>query len=363
MRKIHKIWGCLILLQLMMTLAGCSLFTCDPAVTIRKDWSYVTADAVQFVQAAASDGKILTSTRNGDVYTIDNSGAGTRLYEGKTIPPQPRIEINPLGNTFGVLANSQFTLYDAAGNQLGVQPVTPGMFKQVPNSQLVYSPEVQGDPENMCVTKVRILDAVGTVKWAFPVDGLQFSRLTAAHIIYSTGLELVKCTFQGVELWRTPVKIRKFEISGNGDRLIVNDAENSTRVYHYNGKNRIKTDSFDAPVWNLAVSSNGKYSAASSQTKLHTYVDGERESKVSLPVAFAVTLDVNDKGEVLVGGQDSDFTSHVLMYDTDGYLLWEEKSVTDNSAWQPGVRFNPGGDSFVIRFKDGLKYYTITGRN
>jgi hypothetical protein len=236
------------------------------------------------------------------------------------------------------------------------------MFKQVPSSQLVYSPEVQGDPENMHVSKGRILDAMGAVKWTFPANGLKFSRLTSAHIIYSTGLELVKSTFQGVEVWRTPVKVRKFEISGNSGRLIVNDAEDSAKVYHYNGGSRGGTDSLNAPVWNLAMSPGGKYSAASSQTKLHVYVDGNRESRVSLPVAYAVSLDINDKGEALVGGQDSDFTSHVLMYDASGYLLWEEKSVTDNNAWQPGVHFNPGGDSFVIRFKDGLKYYTITGR-
>lgn len=363
MRIIYKIGGYFLLFHLLLGLWGCSFFGCKPEVTIRKDWSYVTPGTVQFVQAILTpDGKILTSTRNGDVYTINSSGAGTRLYEGTTVPPQPFIEINPTGNTFGVLANNQFTLYDAAGNQLGVQPVSPGFFKQIPNSQLVYSPEVEGDPENMHVSKIRILNAAGAIKWAFPVDGLKFSRLTAAHIIYSTGLELVKSTFQGGYVWSTPVKVRKFEISKNGDQLIVNDAENSAKVYHYKGAIPIETDSLKAPVWNLVMSPGGQYSAASSQTKLHVYMDGKRQSQISLPVAYAVSLDINDKGETLVGGQDNDFTSHVLMYDASGYLLWEEKSVTDNNAWQPGVRFNPGGDSFVIRFKDGLKYYTITGR-
>jgi hypothetical protein len=363
MRIIFKIGGYFLLFHLLLGLWGCSFLGCKPEVTIKKDWSYVTPDALQFVQATLTpDGKILTSTRNGDVYTIDSSGTGARLYEGKTVPPLPFIDINPMGNTFGVLINNQFILYDAAGNKLGVQPVSPGMFKQVPNSQLVYSPEVEGDPENMHVSKIRILDATGAVKWAFPAKGLKFSRLTATHIIYSTGLELVKSTFQGVHVWSTPVKVRKFEIAKNGDQLIVNDAEDSAKIYHYNGASRIETDSLKAPVWNLAMSPGGQYSAASTQTKLHVYLDGKRQSQVSLPVTYTVSLDINDKGETLVGGQDSDFTSHVLMYDASGYLLWEEKSVSDNNAWQPGVHFNPDGDSFVIRFKDGLKYYTITGR-
>ncbi len=362
MKKLRKICGSLFLFPLLLGLVGCCCI-CKPKVEVRTDWTYPPPESVHFARVtAAPSGKILTSTRSGDVYSIDSSGTGVRLYVGKTVPPRPFVVFNPTGDTFGVLADNKFTLYDAAGSQLGVLPVEPGMFKQVPSSQLIYSPEVRGDPENMQVIKGRILDATGAVKSTFPASGLKFSRLTGAHILYSTGTELVKSTFQGVEEWRTPEMVRKFEISKNGDRIIVNSAADSAIVYHYTGSTLTGTDSVDAPVWNLAISPGGKYSAAASQTKLQVYVDAQRESRVSLPVTYTVSLDINDLGEVLVGGQDSDFTSHVLMYDPVGNLLWEEKSVTDNNAWRPEVRFNPGGDTYVIRFKEGLKYYTITGR-
>jgi WD40 repeat protein len=305
----------------------------------------------------------LTSTSNGDVYVIDGSGMGVRLYAGKTEPPRPFVVFNPSGHTFGVLADNTFTLYDAAGGQLGVLPPEPGMYKQVPSCQLLYSPEVPGkDPEAARVTNGRILDAAGTVKATFPADGLIFSRLTSTHILYATNTELVKSTFLGVEQWRTPVKMRLFEISGNGDRIIVNSAADSAVVYHYTENIKTGSDSLDEPVWNIAISPSGTYSAATSKKELHVYEAGLRQSRISLPVAYAVSLDVNDNGEVLVGGQDDDFTSHVLMYDPAGNLLWEETSVTDNNAWRPGVHFNPGGDTYVIRYKDGLKFYTITRR-
>jgi hypothetical protein len=313
---------------------------------------------VRFVALTA--GGALASSPMGDVYTIDSSGRGTLLLKGNEIEPRPRVVFNASGDTFGILRSNGFTFYDAQGTKLSTLPVRPGMYKLVPSSQRIYSPEVhEQGPEDRMVINARILDRLGAVQATWPAPGLEISRITSQHLVYATTTELVKTTLTGTELWRTPVRIRKFKISADGVHSIINSAHTSNRIHHYKESTEIGTDTFDHPIWNLAISPGGRYSAATSQTELHIYADGITQHTIKLAVDYAVSVDVNDKGEVLVGGQAADHAGYVVLYDQGGSLLWEDRSGQDNNAWRPEVRFDSTGDHYVVRHKDRLSSYTI----
>ena len=181
-KQCHKYRYFLIILPALF-LTGC--FTLGKQkVSIKTDWFVKAPESVHYARVSfGPDGRILTSTRKGNVYAIDKNGTPTLLYKGRENPPFPFVSFNPTGNTFGVLADNEFGLFDYTGNRLGVLQGEPGMFKQVPASQLLYSPVVKVlSEEEMFVLKGRIIDATGKTVSTFPAHGLTFSRLTEDYI-------------------------------------------------------------------------------------------------------------------------------------------------------------------------------------
>ncbi|NOQ47252.1 MAG: hypothetical protein GQ559_11395 [Desulfobulbaceae bacterium] len=344
----------------VLLLTGCCLCP-EPETKVTAGWSYVPEDKTlltRFVPMAA--GGALASTPRGDVYAIDTSGREMLLVEGIQSEPRSRVVFNTTGDTFGILRSDGFTIYDAQGTKLSTQPIQRGMYKLVPSGQRIYSPEVREEgPEDRTVINARILDRLGTVQAVWPAPGLEISRLTSQHLVYVTNTELVKTTLAGTELWRTPVPVRKIKISEDGVYSIINSAYASNRILHYKESTGMGTDTFDGPVWNLAISPGGRYAAATSQTELHIYADGLIQHATKLAVEFAVSVDVNDRGEVLVGGQAMDHAAYVALYDQGGSLLWEDRSGPDNNAWRPEVKFDTAGDHYLVRHKDRLVSYRI----
>jgi hypothetical protein len=362
MKKNSYTYICLFIFLLPLLAAGC-ISPDTRQVVVQPGWFVEAAKSIHFARiSTSSDGSILASTRKGVVYAIDTKGSEKIVYRGGSRPPYPFVSFNPGGKTFGVLAENTFTLFDAGGKKLGMIETEHGMIKQIPSTTLLFSPEVKTrSDEEWEVTGGRIINPDGTTVSSFPVRHMQFSRLTKEHIFYAAHKEFRKTAFTGKEEWQIPLAVRKFEISAEGTMIIINSASDSKRVLHYKDNSRTGEDIFLTPVWNLAISADGVYSAATSQVELRMYYNGKTEKKIRLPVFYAVSLDINEKGEVLVGGQDENFTSHVMMYSKAGVLLWEEKSIVDANAWRPEVRFTPGGETFIIRYKNGIKQYTIKG--
>jgi hypothetical protein len=155
------------------------------------------------------------------------------------------------------------------------------------------------------------------------------------------------------------MRVRKIEISRDAVYGIVNSAFDSSKIHIYKEETELGNDNVDGPVWNIAISPDGRFAAASSQTRLHIYADGTRIAAIDLNLEYTVSVAVNNSGEVLVGGQKSGHGAHVALYDRDGALLWEESAGTDNSAWRPEVRFDTSGDHYFVRHKERLASYSI----
>lgn len=333
----------------------------EPDAPVSVGWSSVPDDATHFARfLPLAAGGALASTREGDVYAIDSGGRETLLLAASEPPAPTRVVFNGTGDTFGILHEDGFSVYDAQGGKLSDLPLQPGFYKLVPSGRRIYSPEVREDgPEDRTVINARILDGLGVVQASWPVPGLEISRLTSQHLVYATATELIKTTLAGTELWRTPVRVRKLAVSDDATRSIVNSARDSNTIHQFAEETMIGTDRFERAVWNLAISPDGRHSAATSQTELRMYQDGVLKHAIELPVEFAVSVDVNDRGGVLVGGQAARHVAYVALYDAGGALIWEDRSAPDDNAWRPEVRFDASGDHCVVRHKDKLTSYTI----
>ncbi len=348
----------IILLLSLLLLNGCT--SCQaPQAEVSQVWDYVPEDKASWVgYMPLADGRVLAATRNGDVYAVDNGGSGKRLVKGGEVPT--RVIFNHGGDTFGTLRSDSFTVYDSQGIKLLKLPNQPGAYKLVPPGTDIYSPKVQEKgPELRTVLSARILDHQGNLKSEWPAPGLLISRLSPQYLLYATETEWIKTTLAGSELWRTPVRIRKVRISRDGTYSLINSAHTSETILYYKEDQLIGTDNFDGPVWNLAISPEGRYTVATSQNALRLYESGQRQYEVKLDLAFTVSVDVNERGEVLVGGQAKDHSAYVMLYDHTGLQLWQTQAAPDDNAWRPEVRFDPTGDRCLVRYKDRLAAYQI----
>ncbi|MEJ2308074.1 MAG: hypothetical protein P8Z31_07410 [Gammaproteobacteria bacterium] len=332
-----------------------------PEIAISPDWTYTPANEkplARFVPLA--DGKLLAATPDGEVIAIDDAGNETLLVPAVPSEYRPRVIFNATGDSFGILRGANFEHYDPQGTKISEIPFQAGTFKLVPASRKIYSPEVREFGEdNRKVLNARILDSHGAVQATWPAPGLEVSRLTNQHLVYATSEELVKTTLTGAELWRVPIRVRKLRVSRDASHSIVNSAYDSGMIHTYKEETELGSDDLGGPVWNIAISPDGRYAAASTQTVLHIYADGTRVAAIDPGLEYAVSIAVNNKGEVLVGGQKSGHAAHVALYDRNGAMLWEESSGTDDSAWRPEVRFAPSGDRYLVRHKDRLTSYSI----
>jgi hypothetical protein len=194
---------------------------------------------------------------------------------------------------------------------------------------------------------------------SWPAQGLEISRLTSQHLVYATNTELVKTTLSGKELWRIPIKVRKLTISSDAVYSLVNSAYTSSKIHYLKNDTELGSDDLGGSVWNLTISPGGRRAAASTQARLHFYADGSRRASIDLNLEYTVSIDVNDRGEVLVGGQTKEHAASLALYRENGALLWKASSGKETSAWRPEVRFATDGDHFLVRYKDRLASYMI----
>jgi len=209
----------------------------------------------------------------------------------------------------------------------------------------------------------RVINAVGEIQSTFPAEGLQFHRLTPDFVFFATVTEFVKTKITGEEAWRIPLRVEKFETAKDGEHLIVNFGEDTRVVMHYLNKEQVAKTALDSVVWNLAISKSGKYSVATTQKVAHVFLEGVLQHSVSLPLEFAISADISDIGEVIVGGQNEDHQGHLLLINDAGNIVWESLGDVDDHAFRPHVRFYQDEDHFVVLDSNGLTAFIINRSN
>lgn len=307
--------------------------------------------AVAVDVAPRDDGSLLAASGNA-VFAIDKDGHATALGSGE------RAVLDPAGRAFGLWQRDAFHVFDANGERLGTLPAPLlSTFKFAPGGKLVYAPRVTVRREFGVVESVRLVRPDGSKVADFPAAALQISRLFDNRIVYTLPDALVARAFDGQELWSAKLPVHKFEASG--DRAIVVRRYVPGEVLHLDRGQRLATAKVEGVVWNLAISPDGRFSAATTQTQLYVFRDGQPTATLRLPLAYANALDVSNRGEALVGGQGAKGEAMVLLYDAQGTLLWRGEAGQDRAAYRPGVRFAPGGERFLVIEQRGVSAYDV----
>jgi hypothetical protein len=306
-----------------------------------------------FVQAVAvGDGSLLTATGSSVFKTAEN-GTITPLGSGDL------AYLSPDGQKYAMLTGTTLRIYGQDGTLLGTTTgVSPfDYFKLVPGSDLVFAGHVRPSDQAGLVEGASLLQADGSVAASFAASTLKISRLTPQRIVYTTPSQLVARTLDGAQLWSVAAKIHKLETAAG--RTIAVPRYVPGRVVHLIESAEVATHVVDGIVWNLAIASGGSYSAATTRSRLYIFRAADLTATIPLPVSSANTLDVSDRGEVLIGGQDSAGHGAILLYHWQGNLLWRGTAGTDRSAYRPEVRFAAGGDRFLVLESRGLSAFDI----
>ena len=160
-------------------------------------------------------------------------------------------------------------------------------------------------------------------------------------------------------MWRIDATLSSIEVAEHADRVVGTRLGDLTQIFHFVGGVQSPVTPLGAPAWNLAISPNGTFSIATTKTTLVIFEDGTQKAAVELPLEYANSADVSDRGEVLIGGQDSSGLTHMLLFTKFGSLAWRESGPVDAQAFRPDVDFSPDGESFTVRAKTGLTAYEI----
>ncbi len=335
-------------------------------VSVEHAWSGAPTDTSIYVKAvSAPDGNTLAYTSYGDVYKVDDLGAASLLVSGSGDTSGHRVVLNPAGDTFLIKDDGTLSLYKHDGVHLGTLSIADALYaRPITGTELILVPlrlsdDGDGESENPFVG-ARIIDATGVLQSEFASDGLAGLEITSERMVYLTTDEIVVMNMEGTELWRASQRVESFDTSEDASKLIVEDGADTTRVVHFDGDTPSNDVSLGEAVWNVAISPDGAYSAATTKNAVHIFHDGVLHISKTLPVAFTASLDVSNHGEVTVGGKNADSTSHLFLLNRHGMIIWEEETgIVDRYGWRPDISFQNDGEAISSRTKIGIDFFNI----
>jgi hypothetical protein len=359
----------------------CTVDSCDPASGVRHvpddtdpacrlavadKWTVGTSPtAYRFGTIAPNaQGNVLAVSVD-NVVSVSSSGQVTNLLSEKT----GRVMLSDDGDSFTMLVNvgmatgTGYRQYSAAGVLMAeVNLPNVGWARPVPGTDKVFVPDVEADSLHARMRQARFVSAAG-FEQGFDLPSLRLARVTPAYLVYTTDNELVRVTHDGVETWRVPLALHTYKVSANGEQLIGVLDGGGSRIVHVS----LATGTVSNPVglasalWNLAAAPGGQYTAATTQTAVYVFYQGELASVYDLPVAYANSMDVSDQGRVVIGGQRSDFVTMLIVIGFGASNSWTQARGRDNDGYRPFVRFFPDGSGFAASERSGLVAFSFTG--
>lgn len=303
-------------------------------------------------------GGFLTATADG-VLSVTSSGTVTPVY-GST--ERTTFTLDPAAARFGVYLQDLVEIRSASGSVITSLSREPaGYAKLIPGTDLVYLPTVGEDPERPRVSRARFFSPTGLAS-SFNVSPVQVTRFTSDRMFYTTGTELVRTSFSGVESFRLPLALVRFELSANGQLaagVIKGSAGEQLVIIDTDAGSVLHTQSMPSSVWNIALAPSGRYLAVNTRTRVYTFDRGQALREVELPVQWCVSLDVNDQGVTAVGTQMLSHASRVYLLGTAGAGAWSQDRSVETSGFRPSPTFTPAGDRFVLNENSRLTMFAI----
>jgi len=326
---------------------------------VTSSWQVPNPGGVQFGPfVARTDGSVLATTESGAV-SISSTGTVTTLLTGTQ---RRKFVLHPDGSAFGEYSEQNFLEYAADGSSLGTIPMTvPGSATFIPGSSnlaFVYSDQ-QHEGRLAGISIASTSGVTATIPDAGGVDAV---RTSPQGIVYNTLTELVKTTSAGVELWRKPIALRQLAASANGKLLVgLLDQPGSTVVHVSLADGSIvSTLTLGAPAYDIVAANSGEYTLAGTKQEVFVFRNGLLDRRVPVPARYFATADVNDQGEVVVGGIANDGRAVIFLNGRSGSLSSTTTLTTETHAYRPWVRFYPNGSNFGAVTNSALVSYAVT---
>jgi hypothetical protein len=341
--------------------------TCDGAgtcveaeiiVDVTPEWTASSPGNTPFMHVAWTSPTTLLAATGFDVYSVNTAGTKTLLFDG-TETTRPVLNPSGIGNS--VRSGDAIAFYDNTGANVGtVSPTDRAYIKPIPSSHnVMWADRVLTGVEELRVTDGFVIGPNGEVQNALSIEDLEFCRITETDIFWVMRDVLIKTSLNNVEAWRLSIDLHSFEVSEDGNHVIGKLIE-KRKVAHVAGGVAGEPIELGDAIWDVAISPSGEHSSAITKSALYIFQSGELIGTVPLEVAYAITTDISDAGEALVGAKMADNTSRMLFFKKSGETLWESThSLVDKSAWRPHVQVAPDNNSFVVRTGQDITFYSI----
>jgi hypothetical protein len=304
-----------------------------------------------------ADGTVMGVTEK-TLFRINATGTPTAVY---TSPSATRFFVNTLGR-FALYTDSGVSHHTAEGALLGGYALPqPALARFAPGTDQLVLLQASHVSHDSMLDSMRVVSGGSSGTVTTTSDIMLASAVTTNRVIYGTQQALVGRTFAGSESWRVSTPVRELVASENGNVLFGVRRVTGSKVIQINPTNGavLFEHVLPAPIWQLDVSPSGAYALAATKNKIYVYQNAQLVRTLSPAIATFATADVNDRGEVLVGGKTAAGVAVVQLIGPAGTQGWSELRDVDPQAYRPFVRFSPSSADFaVIRFGT-LDFYKV----
>jgi hypothetical protein len=328
---------------------------------VTRDWEASAAAFGAFSDAAPiAGGEMMAATRT-TAYHVSAAGVLTPRTTDLT---RKKILLDRSSGRFGVYGARNFQHFRPNGALIASHTITePGLAQFVPGSErmVLLQDPLQTHEGKLTALKIAQANGSSTTRTTEP---MQASASTNTRTFYATATELVAVSATGTQLWRVPVPLRQIKASANGQAVVGVRRRLGSTVVHINPATGAVVGEFvlPAPLWEIEVAPGGRFTLAATQTELFLFDAGQMVRRLALPMATFAKADVNDAGEVVVGGKSAGGATVVHLTGPAGTATFTETGSVDAQAYRPFVLFRPGRADFVVIRKEGLSSYTVSRR-
>jgi hypothetical protein len=334
--------------------------------TATRRWTAAATDESLFGQVVpCADGTLLAAGRQG-LYRIDASGHAVpftpALGSSYAFDPVGGAYLGALVTTDAGVSGGEFVLYDLNGveKQRVSAPLYAGVHV-VPGHPIAALRLMDGpDPEHLATTTVRFAGEGHDV--SFAVSDFRRSFLTADYYIHTTSTETIVHDYTGAELHRysTAADLMAASASSKAFAFVVHGTKNVVHAQLPAGALSAPV-TIDAPVWNLALSPDGRFTVATTQQTVSVFLDGALVKTLPVPVDYIISADISNEGLVVLGAQNADQSTQILGMGSNGANSFTVlRPSKDRRGYHPDVRFFPDGHGFVTSERDGASTFNLS---
>ena len=291
------------------------------------------------------------------IYRASFGGNAERLPLRPSTMGAASVELSPSLNRIAVRERGGYGMYDASGERLGrVRSSAPGRRHRLWGDGLLV-PIVEGsDRHTQRVLGYELRSPANAKLLRIETPDARFTHPVAEHLIVVEPHSIARFSKRGALIWRVGGTAHEVAAATERDRCLFIDGADVRRVVHLAGGSVQSRVSLRSPIWNLAIDTQGRYSAVTTERRLHTFEEGRLLESIQLDVRYATSLAIADDGRLLVGGQTQDAHGRVLLFDRTGVVTDRWRLGPDRYAFRPEVRFVGTSNRFTVRHGDQLYF-------